>query len=79
MVTDLSDGMPAAEQTDVTGGRWVKSIHSGPTGGNCVEVALLAGGHVAVRNSRHPSGSALVFPAAEWAAFTRAAKAGQFG
>jgi len=78
-VTDRSDRMPAATQADVTGARWVKSTYSGPTGGNCVEVAPLAGGHVAVRDSRHPSGPALVFAAAEWAAFTGAAKAGQFG
>jgi Domain of unknown function (DUF397) len=58
--------------------RWVKSTHSGPTGGNCVEVAFLAGGRVAVRNSRRPAGLALVFPAAEWAAFVARARDGEF-
>jgi hypothetical protein len=77
-MTDLSGGIPAAEPADVAGLRWVKSTYSGPTGGNCLEVALLDGGRVAVRNSRHPSGPALVFPAAQWAAFTGAAKAGRF-
>jgi len=78
-MSDASDGMSAAELTDLTGARWVKSSYSGPTGGNCVEVALLAGGQVAVRNSRHPSGPALVFPAGGWDAFISGARVGQFG
>lgn len=48
---------------------WAKSSHSGPTGGNCVETASLPDRAVAVRNSRHPDGPALVFTAAEWDAF----------
>jgi hypothetical protein len=51
------------------GARWVKSTHSGPTGGNCVEVACLGDGRVAVRNSRHPADSALLFGREQWAAF----------
>ena len=78
-MSDASNGMSAAELTDLTGARWVKSSYSGPTGGNCVEVAFLAGGQVAVRNSRHPSGPALVFPAGEWDAFLSGARDGQFG
>lgn len=58
---------------------WVKSSYSGPTGGNCVEVAFLEDGQVAVRNSRHPSGPALVFSAPEWDAFMHGAKDGEFG
>ncbi|MGP7997675.1 MAG: DUF397 domain-containing protein [Streptosporangiaceae bacterium] len=58
--------------TRLAGATWVKSRHSGPTGGNCVEVAFLAGGDVAVRNSRHPDGPALMFTAAEWDAFLSA-------
>jgi len=57
---------------------WVKSSHSGPQG-NCVEVARLADGSVAVRNSRHPDGAALVFTGAEWDAFLSGARAGEFG
>lgn len=76
---DLRSGMSAAKLTEDTGARWVTSTYSGPTGGNCVAVAFLADGHVAVRNSRHPGGLALVFPAAGWAVFTAAAKAGAFG
>lgn len=58
---------------------WIKSSYSGPTGGNCVEVAFLADGDVAVRNSRHLDGPALVFTRAEWDAFLGGARDGQFG
>jgi hypothetical protein len=58
---------------------WVKSRRSGPTGGNCVEVAFMPGGQVAMRNSRHPEGPALVFTRAEWDAFLGGAQDGEFG
>ena len=58
---------------------WIKSSHSGPTGGNCVEVAFLAGGDVAVRSSRHPEGPALIFSRSEWDAFLGGALDGEFG
>jgi len=58
-------------------GPWIKSSFSGPTGGNCVEVAFLADG-VAMRNSRDPQGPALVFTRAEWQAFLGGAEAGEF-
>ncbi len=61
------------------GATWIKSSHSGPTGGNCVEVAFLASGDVAMRNSRQPDGPALVFTGAEWAAFLGGARDGEFG
>jgi len=56
---------------------WVKSSYSGPQG-NCVEIAFLAGGEVAMRNSRHPGGAALVFTGAEWEAFLNGARDGEF-
>jgi Domain of unknown function (DUF397) len=59
-------------------GRWIKSSFSGPTGGNCVEVGFLADGQVTVRNSRHPDGPELVFTGAEWDAFLRGARDGEF-
>ena len=58
--------------------RWVKSTRSGPTGGNCVEVASLTSGSasgdglVAVRDSRRPAGPALLFGREQWAAFVAA-------
>jgi hypothetical protein len=69
------NGMSASE-LDVT---WRKSRRSGPQGGNCVEFAHLSDGKVAVRNSRHPSGPALLFTAAEWDAFVAGARDGEFG
>jgi hypothetical protein len=58
---------------------WIKSSHSGPTGGNCVEVAFLSDGDVAMRNSRYPDGPALIFTRAEWNAFLGGARDGEFG
>jgi hypothetical protein len=78
-MSDVSNGMPGTELARETGARWLKSRRSGPTGGNCVEVAFLGDGRVAVRNSRHPSGPALVFSAPEWDAFVGGAKDGEFG
>ena len=81
-MSDVRNGPSAAELTGPGRAgrvaRWVKSTHSGPTGGNCVEVAPL-GCRVAVRDSRHPAGPALVFPAAAWDAFVAAAKNGRSG
>jgi hypothetical protein len=57
----------------------VRSNRSGPTGGNCVEVAFLRDGQVAIRHSRHPAGPVLVFTAGEWDAFVGGAKDGEFG
>jgi hypothetical protein len=56
---------------------WQKSRRSYPSG-NCVEVAALPGGGVAVRNSRFPSGPALVYTHEEMAAFIGGAKDGDF-
>jgi hypothetical protein len=60
------------------GAQWRKSSLSGQLG-NCVEVAALDGGEVAVRNSRHPSGPALVFTPAEWTAFLGGVHRQEFG
>jgi len=59
------------------GAAWRKSRHSNPSG-NCVEMARLSAGRVAVRNSRHPDGPALIFPRAEWEAFLRGVRDGHF-
>jgi hypothetical protein len=56
---------------------WRKSQASNPNG-DCVELAHLASGEVAVRNSRDPRGPALVYTRAEIAAFIRGAKDGEF-
>jgi hypothetical protein len=74
-MSSIHNGMDASVLIDVT---WVKSQRSGPTGGNCVEVAFLADGEIAMRNSRHPSGPALIFTRSEWEAFLGGAKDGEF-
>ncbi|MFD7105165.1 DUF397 domain-containing protein [Streptomyces celluloflavus] len=61
----------------IVGAVWTKSLHSAP-GGNCVEVAQLPDGEIAVRNSRFPQGPALVYTRAELAAFIDGAKDGEF-
>ncbi|MCX2970941.1 DUF397 domain-containing protein [Streptomyces sp. TRM70308] len=61
----------------MSGARWRKSRRSNPSG-NCVELAELPGGDVAVRNSRFPAGPALIYTDAEIAAFIQGAKDGDF-
>ncbi|MFE6287043.1 DUF397 domain-containing protein [Streptomyces sp. NPDC057877] len=56
---------------------WIKSLHSNAEG-NCVEVAHLTDGGVAMRNSRDPEGPALIYTASEMAAFLAGAKDGEF-
>lgn len=68
------NGMSAVELQDV---RWSKSGRSSAQG-NCVEVARLPGGEVAMRNSRHPEGPALIFTSGEFEAFVLSAKDGDF-
>ncbi len=70
----VNNGVPA-NQLPVA--RWRKSRVSNPTG-SCVEVAELPGGAIAVRNSRHPSGPALIYSRGEVAAFLSAVKRGEF-
>jgi hypothetical protein len=66
-----------AAANDITA-PWVKSSYSNWQG-QCVEVAFLPAGDVAVRNSRHPGGPVLVFTSAEWDSFLRGARDGEFG
>ncbi|HYY17587.1 MAG TPA: DUF397 domain-containing protein [Streptosporangiaceae bacterium] len=68
------NGMPATGLGQIS---WLKSRHSNPSG-NCVEVACLATGEVAVRNSRFPAGPVLLYTQAEIAAFLQGAKEGEF-
>ncbi|MEU5637997.1 DUF397 domain-containing protein [Streptomyces milbemycinicus] len=56
---------------------WFKSSYSGPSNGDCLEIA---GGHadIPVRDSKDPHGPALVFERPAWSAFVSAIKRGEF-
>ena len=56
---------------------WRRSSASNARG-NCVEIATLPDGGVAVRNSRSPAGPALIYTRAELAAFIRGVRSGEF-
>jgi hypothetical protein len=74
MQHEIGNGQSA---TLLPGANWRKSSFSGYQG-NCVEVAGLESGEVAVRNSRFPEGPALVFTPAEWTAFVNGVENGEF-
>ncbi|OLT29757.1 DUF397 domain-containing protein [Nocardiopsis sp. CNR-923] len=70
----IHNGVPASHLPNVV---WIKSSWSNPEG-NCVEIATLPDGDIAVRNSRDPQGPALVYTPAEIKAFVNGAKTGDF-
>ncbi|HTW05753.1 MAG TPA: DUF397 domain-containing protein [Streptosporangiaceae bacterium] len=65
------------EDARLDGVTWRKSRHSNPSG-NCVEVAELPGGAIAIRNSRYPTGPALVCAPPQFAAFLAGARDGEY-
>jgi hypothetical protein len=73
-MAQVYNGMSAARLRDV---QWCKSQRSSAQG-NCIEVAKLPDGDVAMRNSRHPDGPALVFTHLEFEAFVLSARDGDF-
>jgi hypothetical protein len=64
-------------RVDLNRAAWRKSTRSGPNCDNCVEVAFVDG-VIAVRDSKHPTGPALLFTTDEWDAFVGGAKDGEF-
>ena len=73
VVDEVRNGMSA---TLLGAAVWRKSSYSGAVG-NCVELAVLAGDRVAVRNSRDPAGPALVCPATDFKALVAGTKNGE--
>jgi hypothetical protein len=57
---------------------WQKSSYSGANG-NCVEVARNLPGVVAVRDSKEPTGPALVLAPGQWQALLSTVRSGEFG
>jgi len=68
------NGMSAAE---LSGAMWRKSSISNSQGA-CVELAKLDTDEFAVRNSRNPTGPALIYTRAEIAALIEGVKLGEF-
>lgn len=66
----MSANRTTEEPADLT---WYKSSHSGPEGGDCVEVAAVPD-TVHVRDSKNAHGPVLRFPAEGWAAFVAHAR-----
>jgi hypothetical protein len=54
---------------DLSNTTWRKSSRSGGNG-ECVELTY-AGEHAATRDSKNPTGPALIFPTTHWHAFLR--------
>jgi hypothetical protein len=70
----IRNGMSA---TELEGAIWRKSQRSNSQGA-CVELARLDSGTVAMRNSRDPQGTALIYPATAVRAMVSALRTGDF-
>ncbi|ONM47248.1 DUF397 domain-containing protein [Nocardia donostiensis] len=63
---------------DLSAAKWFKSSRSAG-GKDCVEVAHLDSGSVGVRDSKNPTGPALVFTPSVWDAFVTRTGSGECG
>ncbi|GGK66190.1 transcriptional regulator [Sphaerisporangium melleum] len=57
---------------------WRKATKSASNQGNCLEVALLSGGRVGLRDTEAPEKAPFVVSASVWDAFIDGAKQGEF-
>jgi hypothetical protein len=71
---DIYNGISAAHLDDAV---WKKSRRSNSQGA-CVELARLDEATVAMRNSRDPRGTALIYPAGAVRAMVSALRSGEF-
>ncbi|MQA25661.1 MAG: DUF397 domain-containing protein [Micromonosporaceae bacterium] len=64
----------------MAGVRWHISTRSSSNGGSCVEAGPLAdgSGRVAVRHSKHPDGTVIIYTHAEWTTFITGVKDSEF-
>jgi hypothetical protein len=62
---------------DLNHAQWQKSSRSG-AGNACVEVAVLADGNRAIRDSKNRSGPVLTLDPTAWTAFTSRIRTGEF-
>ncbi len=75
-----ADNGDCLEITDASALRaWRKSSYSGADNGSCLEVHDGITDHIPVRDSKNPTGPAVVFPATGWTAFLGAVKTGTLG
>ncbi|MEO7193698.1 MAG: DUF397 domain-containing protein [Pseudonocardiaceae bacterium] len=67
-------------RVDLSRAVWRKSSRSPANGGtiDCVEVAALGGGRIAVRDSKHPGGAVLFLPLADLAALINGVRNDEF-
>jgi Domain of unknown function (DUF397) len=64
-------------RVDLSRAVWMKSARSSGNCDNCVEVAFVDGA-IAVRDSKNPTGPALLYTRDEWDAFIGGVKDGEF-
>ncbi|WP_430382487.1 DUF397 domain-containing protein [Streptomyces sp. P10-4] len=64
----------ASKRIDLSEALWFKSSYSNESGGNCVEVASNIPNLVPVRDSKVPSGPALLLTPAAWSPFIASLK-----
>jgi len=61
--------------TNDSGRVWRKSSRSYGAG-SCVEIAVLHGGHICVRDSKDPNGAVLTFSRTQWDSFAARVRSG---
>jgi hypothetical protein len=73
----MTNRRPDPTSDELDSARWRKSSFSNDQG-ECVEVAPLADGRIALRNSKNPDAGAVLFTRAEMHAWIKGCKANEF-